>query len=386
MVPLAARVSHIEPFYVMEIMKEAARLQAAGRSIIHLSIGEPDFTAPEPVRAAAVWAIERGLTQYTPALGLTTLREAIAHDYQRTFSVTVDPARIVVTAGASAGLLLACALLVERDTDVLLPDPSYPCNRHFVAAFEGRAKLLPCGPETKFQPTAAAVAEQWDEATRGVLLASPSNPTGTSIEPAVRRGLIREVRGRGGFVIVDEIYQRLSYDVAPSTAAEHDDVFVLNSFSKYFCMTGWRLGWLVAPAPLVATIEKVAQNLYICPSAVSQHAALACFTDAALAVYEQRHAEFRARRDYLVEAVRGLGLGVPVVPDGAFYVYADISRWAPDSWNFAFDLLEETGVCIVPGRDFGRAEPQRYVRLSYATSLENLQEAVERIRSFLARR
>lgn len=382
----AARVAHTEPFYVMEVMKAAARLEALGRSIIPLSIGEPDFTAPAPVRRAAAEAIERGATQYTPALGLPELREAIARDYAQTFGLQIDPARIVVTAGASAALLLTCALLVERDSEVLLPDPCYPCNRQFVLMFEGRARLMPCGPATRFQPTAELLREHWTAATRGVLLASPSNPTGTSLEPRVRRALVEEARARGGFVIIDEIYQRLSYDVTPATAAEHDDVFVLNSFSKYFCMTGWRLGWLIAPPGLSATIEKLAQNLYICPPAISQRAALACFSAEALQVYEERHAEFRRRRDYLVEAIRALGFGVPVVPDGAFYIYADISAFSNDSWSFAFELLENAGVCIVPGRDFGRAEPHRYVRLSYATSLERLQEAVERMRAFLARR
>ncbi|HEU0200386.1 MAG TPA: pyridoxal phosphate-dependent aminotransferase [Burkholderiaceae bacterium] len=382
----AARVAHIEPFYVMEVMKAAARLEAAGRSIIHLSIGEPDFTAPAPVQRAAAAAIERGMTQYTSALGLPALREAIARDYAHTFGLRIDPARVVVTAGASAALLLTCALLVERDSEVLLPDPCYPCNRQFVLMFEGRPRLMPCGADTRFQPTADHLREHWSAATRGILLASPSNPTGTSLEPAVRRALVAQARASGGFVIIDEIYQRLSYDVAPATAAEHDDAFVLNSFSKYFCMTGWRLGWLVAPPGLSSVIEKLAQNLYICPPAISQHAALACFSEEALAVYEDRHAEFRRRRDYLVDAIRVLGFGVPVVPDGAFYIYADVSRFSQDSWSFAFELLEQSGVCVVPGRDFGRAEPHRYVRLSYATSLERLQEAVERMRAYLGRR
>jgi aspartate/methionine/tyrosine aminotransferase len=382
----ARRTEGIEPFYVMEIVKEARRLAEAGRSIVHLSIGEPDFAAPPPVQAAAARAIETGLTQYTPALGTDALREAIAADYARRFRLAVDPRRIVVTAGASGALLLALAALLERDHSLLMPDPSYPCNRHFAAALEARARLLPCGPETRFQPTAAMIDDAWDAHTGGVLLASPSNPTGTTIEPAVLAAIADRVRARSGFLVVDEIYQGLSYDHPPSTALSlGDDVLVLASFSKYFSMTGWRLGWLVAPPSLVPVLEKLAQNLFICASAVAQHAALACFTEEALATYEDRREEFRRRRDFLVPALRRLGFDVPVVPDGAFYIYAGISRFAVDSWDFAFELLRQTGVCVVPGRDFGAADTSRYVRLSYANKQEKLAEAVDLMAGYLCR-
>lgn len=383
---IATRTERIEPFYVMEIVKEAARLQAAGRSIIHMSIGEPDFTAPPQVQAAAIEAVRAGKTQYTPALGLDALRDAIAKHYQAAYGTLVQSERIVVTAGASAALLLAFATLVERDHEVLMPDPCYPCNRHFLAAVEAQAKLVACGPETRFQLTPEAVQTHWGERTQGVLLASPSNPTGTSIEPDVLRRLIDVVHQRQGFVIVDEIYQGLSYGHPPMTALSlSDQVLVLNSFSKYFNMTGWRLGWLVVPQALVSTVEKLAQNLFICPSAIAQHAALACFEPDAITLYEQRRAEFARRRDFLVPALQRLGLEVPVVPDGAFYIYVDVSRFSSDSWQFAFDLLRQTGVCTVPGRDFGYAAPQRYLRLSYATSYEKLEEAVQRIAQFLQR-
>jgi len=380
----ASRTLGIEPFYVMEIVKEAQRLAAAGRSIVHLSIGEPDFTAPPPVQAAAREAIDAGMTRYTPALGTDALREAIAADYARRYQLAVDPQRVVVTAGASGALLLALAALLERDRTLLMPDPSYPCNRHFAAVLEGRAQLLPCGPETRFQPTAAMIEASWDGQTAGVLLASPSNPTGTSIEQPVLAAIADCVRARSGFLVVDEIYQGLSYGRAPTTALSlGDDVLALASFSKYFSMTGWRLGWLVAPHSLVPTLEKLAQNLFICPSAIAQHAALACFSPEALAVYEMRREEFRRRRDYLVPALRRLGFDVPVVPDGAFYIYAGTSRFAADSWEFAFELLRETGVCVVPGRDFGKAQTSRYVRLSYANRLELLEEAVSRMEKYL---
>lgn len=384
--PLAARTERIEPFYVMEVVKEAARLQAAGLPVIHMSIGEPDFTAPQVVRAAAIAAIERGDLQYTPALGLHPLREAIAAYYRSRFALAIAPERIVVTAGASGALLLALAAVLERDGELLLPDPCYPCNRHFAAVVEGRVRLLPCGPESRFQPTAEQVASAWSRDSAGILLASPSNPTGTSIEPDVLRALLDQVHGRGGFVIVDEIYQGLTYGHEPGSVLAHDErALVINSFSKYFGMTGWRLWWLVVPPELVGAVERLAQNLYICPSAIAQHAALACFSAPALAEYEERRAEFRRRRDFLVPALQSLGLKVPVMPDGAFYVYVDVSEHAADSWQFVFDVLRATGVCIVPGRDFGRASPQRYARVSYATGIDRLREAIERLRQYLRR-
>lgn len=387
MVTPAVRTGRIEPFYVMEIVKAAAALEANGCSIIHLSIGEPDFGPPAPVQRAAQAAIAAGQTGYTAALGIDELRARISAHYARAFRLSVPAERIVITAGASAALLLALAALLDRDAELLMPDPSYPCNRHFAATVEARARLVPCGPESRFQLTAESAADAWGPSTRGVLLASPSNPTGTTIPPAQLAALLAQVKTRGGFAIVDEIYQGLTYDHAPHSAlAEDDDIVVINSFSKYFGMTGWRLGWMVAPAPLVPVIEKLAQNLFICASAVSQRAALACFEPEALAVYEARRREFARRRDYLVPALRALGFGVPATPDGAFYVYADIGRFGDDSWAFAFDVLEKTGVCLVPGRDFGSAETRRYVRISYATSMEKLVVAVERLHGYLARR
>jgi aspartate/methionine/tyrosine aminotransferase len=387
MLSAAARTALISPFYVMEIVKAAAQPRADGLPVIHMSIGEPDFTAPPPVQQAAQRAISAGLTAYTPALGLDSLRERIAAHYASQYGCAVAAERIVITAGASAALLLAMAALVNDGDEVLMPDPSYPCNRHFVTAFGGRAVLVPSGPSERFQLSSATVAAAWGARTRGVMLASPSNPTGTSILPADLAAVLAEVRRRGGFSVVDEIYQGLSYDQPPQSAlALADDVVVINSFSKYFNMTGWRLGWLVVPPPLLPVVEKLAQNLFICASSIAQHAALACFDGEAMAIYEERRREFQRRRDYLVPALQRLGFDIPVVPDGAFYIYADVSRFTDDSWDFAFELLRETGVCVVPGRDFGVHAPQRYLRVSYATSRDRLEAAVERIAAFLARR
>ncbi|TDR04442.1 pyridoxal phosphate-dependent aminotransferase [Paraburkholderia silvatlantica] len=387
---LAARVDEIQPFYVMELAKEAAKLERAGRDIIHMGIGEPDFTAPEPVVEAAAAALRRGVTQYTSALGIHALREAIAEHYQHAYGLAVDPARIVVTAGASAALLLACTALVDRDDEVLMPDPCYPCNRHFVAAAEGKPVLVPSGPQARFQLTAADVERLWSPRTRGVLLASPSNPTGTSIEPDELRRIVQSVRARGGFTIVDEIYQGLSYDTPPVSALSFgDDVVTVNSFSKYFNMTGWRLGWLVVPPSLVGAFEKLAQNLFICASALAQHAALACFEPDTLKLYEGRRLEFKRRRDFIAPALESLGFTVPVMPDGAFYVYADCSNvahpCAGDSDALTRAMLHDAGTVMVPGMDFGVAAPHQYVRLSYATAYERLEEAVDRLHGLFGR-
>ena len=384
---LASRLENIAPFHVMELMKMAAELESEGRHLIHMGIGEPDFTAPQIVIDAAAKAMADGRLQYTSALGLPALREAISAHYAEKFGVYVPASRIVVTAGASAALLLACAALVEPGKEVLMPDPCYPCNRHFVAAFEGRASLVASGPEHRFQLTDQMVNEHWTHKTSGVLLASPSNPTGTSIEAGELAKIIANVKARGGFTIVDEIYQGLSYDATPFSALSlDDDVVIINSFSKYFNMTGWRLGWLVVPERLVPSLEKLAQNLFICASSVAQHAALACFSNEALTIYEARKLEFKRRRDFIVPALRELGFGIPVMPDGAFYVYADCSSFTDDADAFAKQVLREAGVVIVPGQDFGPFTATSYVRLSYANSMENLQEAVARLKTFLPAR
>jgi aspartate/methionine/tyrosine aminotransferase len=385
--PLARRTAQIDPFHVMELTKRAAALEAAGHPVIHLNIGEPDFTAPEPVVAALERAVRAGHTRYTAATGLAPLREAIARDYGERYGLDIAPSRIVVTAGASAALSLACCALVDPGASVLMTDPGYPCNRHFVTAFDGAPQLVAVGPETRFQLTRAMVEAHWHAGTRGALIASPANPTGTSIPFDELGRIVDAVRARGGFTIVDEIYLGLSYDGAPRSAlAWGDDLVVTNSFSKYFHMTGWRLGWLVVPEALAPVFEKLAQNLYICASTLAQHAAIACFDAESLAEYEARRREFQRRRDYIVPALREAGLPVPVMPDGAFYAYADCSAHSDDSSAFALELLERIHVSVVPGKDFGRHEPSRYLRLSYATSMDRLHEAIARLARYLPAR
>jgi aspartate/methionine/tyrosine aminotransferase len=385
----AKRLEHIEPFYVMECAKAAADLarspECASSPMVFLNIGEPDFTAPPLVQEAAERAVRGGHTHYTEATGLPELRERISSWYGSRFGLDIAPRRIIVTAGASAALQLASLSLVDRDDEVLLPDPSYACNRHFIAAAEGHPVLVPATAEERFQLSAQSVQDAWSARTVGVVLASPSNPTGTSIDPAEMGRIVHTVRERGGFTVVDEIYLGLSYDdrYGHSALVHGDDVISINSFSKYFSMTGWRLGWLVVPEALVAPVERLAQNLYICPSTVAQYAALACFEPDSIAEYERRRHEFRARRDFLVPALESVGLPVPVMPDGAFYAWADCSQHAADSWSFTFELMRRAHVAVTPGRDFGRHATGRYVRLSYASSMAHLELAVQRLGSML---
>ena len=393
---ISGRAQRVEPFYVMEVGKAAAVL---GQQVAHtdtpmlyLNIGEPDFTAPELVREAAQRAIHEGRTQYTAALGLPALRERISDWYRTRFGVQVPASRIVVTAGASAALQLACLALIDPQDEILMPDPSYPCNRQFVNAADGRAVLLPSSAAERFQLSADRVRDAWvPERTRGVLLASPSNPTGTSIDPQELQRIHALVQERGGITLVDEIYLGLSFDphFGQTALALDDNIVSINSFSKYFSMTGWRLGWLVVPEVLVPVIERLAQNLFICPSTVAQYAAMACFEPASIAEYERRRAEFKARRDYFVPALNQLGLQVPVMPDGAFYAWADCSAACArlgiaSSWEFAFEMLHRAHVAVTPGRDFGQAETAKFIRFSSASSMNDLRSAVDRIGRMLA--
>ena len=391
----STRAQKISPFYVMEVAKAAQQLAkevANGpEPMIFLNIGEPDYTAPAQVQAAANHSIATGQTQYTNALGLEPLRQAISDWYQTRFNVTVPAQRIVITAGASAALQLACLALIESGDEILMPDPSYPCNRHFVSAAEGVATLIPTGAAERYQLSAEQVEAHWCEKTRGVLLASPSNPTGTSIDPAELRRIHDVVKAKGGITIVDEIYLGLSYDDAfgHSALAISDDIISINSFSKYFNMTGWRLGWMVVPEAMVPVVERMAQNLFICASTISQHAALACFTPESIATFEARRAEFKARRDYFLPALQEIGFDIDVMPDGAFYAWADCTPLCAklgvdNSWDFAYALMDKAHLAITPGRDFGTADTARYVRFSTANSMEQLQEAVRRMRALFA--
>jgi aspartate/methionine/tyrosine aminotransferase len=380
----ARRAREIEPFHVMALLARAKELEAQGRSIVHMEIGEPDFPTPGPIRDAGVRSLEKGEVFYTPALGLPELRQAIAGFYRARYGVEVPARRIVVTTGASGALMLTCAALVDPGDEVLIADPGYPCNRHFVRLMEGVPRPVRVDAADDYQMTPALLERHWTAGARAALIATPSNPTGTLVSTERLSAMAELARARGGTLIVDEIYHGLVYEGEYTTAlAFADDVFVINSFSKYFNMTGWRLGWLVAPEDYVAEIEKLAQNIYLAPPTPAQHAALAAFEPETIKILEARRAEFRARRDYLVPALREIGFDIPVTPQGAFYVYAGCAGLAQDSFVFARDLLEEAGVAITPGVDFGANAPGRHVRFAYTNSIDRLKEGVARIARFL---
>ncbi len=377
---LASRMEGIAPFHVMELMAKAKALEAQGRDIVHMEVGEPDFPTPRPVIDAARTFIADGRVFYTHPLGLPQLREAIAGFYTTRYGLTVDPARIVVTAGASGALLLALGALTSPNDEWLLTDPGYPCNRHFVRFCEGVPRALAVDATTHFQPTAEKVGSGWTAQTRGLLVASPANPTGALIAPAELARLWQVVESRGGTLIVDEIYHGLTYGLDAPTALEiSDDIIVINSFSKYFGMTGWRLGWLVLPPHLVRAVEKLAQNLFISPSAPAQQAALATFLPETLTLLEERRIEFRARRDILLPGLRTLGFDIAAEPQGAFYIYADISALSQDSTVLATELIEQAGVAATPGLDFGDNAPVQHMRFAYTVSADKLIKGLERM-------
>ena len=380
--PVATRMSRIAPFHVMDILARARTLESAGRSIVHMEIGEPDFPTPPQIVQAGITALQNGHTQYTPALGLPELRSAIAASYAP--AARPEAGRVVVTPGASGALQLIFGVLINPGDEVLMADPGYPCNRHFVRLFEGEARLIPVDATSGYQLSAELVRQYWTPRTRAVLIASPSNPTGTLVATSEMAEILRVVAGFDGRVIVDEIYLGLTYgDDAVSALSHSPDVFVVNSFSKYYGMTGWRLGWLVAPADYVAEVDRLAQNIFLAPSTPAQYAALAAFTPEVEAELQRRRGLFRERRDFLLPALRALGFVIPLTPQGAFYLYADCSRFTDNSQAFCLELLEQAGVAVTPGLDFGEFLPQRHVRISYANTLEKLEEGVRRMAQFL---
>jgi aspartate/methionine/tyrosine aminotransferase len=382
---IARRSELIAPFEVMEVLAEAQRMQAAGADVIHLEVGEPDFTTPEPIVRAATEALGSQAMFYTPALGLPQLREAISAHYACRYGVDVPTDRIIVTAGSSAALLMALGMVLDVGDHALVGDPGYPCNRHFVTFVDAEPILVPTDAATDYQVTAELLAAAWTPKTRAVIAASPSNPTGTMISQDEWQRIATLCHERNATLVADEIYQGLVYGREPETVLSlTDDVIVVNSFSKYFQMTGWRLGWLVVPDGATREIEKLAQNLFICPSTVAQHAALAAFAPETIAILETRRTELETRRDMLLDALPQIGFRVRARPDGAFYIYCDVSDLTDDSFDFARRVLAQTAVAITPGRDFGVAAPDRHLRIAYTQPVPRLQEAVARIGSMVS--
>ncbi len=381
---IADRMAAIQPFHVMALLARARELEAQGRDIVHMEIGEPDFETPAPVVDAGIQALKSGHHHYTPASGLFELRQAISAYYQSRYGVSVSPERILITPGSSGALQLLMAALINPGDELLMADPGYPCNRNFVRLVEGWARAIPVDASSAYQLSAGHLQQYWGKKSKAVLLASPSNPTGTLIQTDQMRLLADFVAGQNGHLIVDEIYHGLTYGVKAETAlAISDDVFVINSFSKYFGMTGWRLGWLVAPADYVLVLDKVAQNIFLAASTPAQYAALAAFAAETMGILEQRRQIFQQRRDYLLPQLKALGFEIPVTPQGAFYLYANCRRLTNDSYDFCLRLLEEAGVAVTPGRDFGHHKPEQHVRFAYTASLERLALGVERLRQFV---
>ena len=377
----SSRVNAIQPFYVMDNLARARELQAQGRDIIHMEVGEPDFPTPQPVVEAGQRALAEGRTRYTPALGIPELREAVSAWYDERFGIDVPAARIVITPGSSMGLQMLISALADSGDRMLLPDPGYPCNRNFVNLFDAEPVPLPISMEDGWIPVPQQIRKHWKERTRALIIATPSNPTGSVLTLEQLGAISRSVSELGGALIVDEIYQGLSYDIPPVTALslDNDNLFIVNSFSKYFGMTGWRLGWLVVPEAWIPVMERLAQNLYLSAPTIAQYAALAAMQPETVAILEERRADFHERRDFLYPALEQLGFALAGKPQGAFYLYADCSGLTGDSFAFCERMLEEAGVAITPGKDFGFNEPQRYVRFAYTTSVERMQLAIERL-------
>lgn len=378
---VAERLKDIEPFRVVEVLTRANALAAEGRDIVHMAAGEPDFTTATPIVRAAQEALGRGETQYSPAAGIPELRQAIADFYRSEHGLEISPGRIMVTPGASGALLLLAGLLINPGDGMLMTDPGYPCNRHFLRLVEGEGQLVPVGPEQRYQLDAALAEAHWRANTRGVMVASPANPSGEILSAQQLRELYELCAARKGHLIVDEIYHGLSYGVdAPSVLSITDEAFVINSFSKYFGMTGWRLGWLVAPEWAVPLLEKLAQNLFISMSTMGQYGALAAFSPECRRILDERRDAFAARRDFLYPALTEMGFSIPHCPAGALYLYAGIEKFSSDSQQFCLDLLEEHGIAITPGADFGHHKANSHVRFAYTTGLDRLELAVERLR------
>jgi len=384
---IASRMEMITPFYVMELLRRAKQLETEGRDIIHMEIGEPDFATPEPITNAGLAYIKAGQVKYTPAAGLPELRQKIADFYRQRYQVTVPIERIFITPGASGAFLLALGVSLNPGDEVLLSDPCYPCNQNFIRLFASNVKHVPVFSDTAYQLSVELLQQHWQEQTQGVLVASPSNPTGTIILAAELEKMLSFVNQKQGLFFSDEIYHGLVYETGIASALEFSDqVFVINSFSKYFGMTGWRAGWLIVPDTHIEATEKLTQNIFISTSSHSQYAALAAFDELTLQELERRRQEFALKRDYLYEQLLRLGFKIPVKPAGAFYIYADCSPFTDNSQQFAEKLLEEEGVAVTPGKDFGHNKCDQYLRFAYTGSMQKIQQAMQRIERFLLHR
>lgn len=388
LIPLAQRMESIEPFHVMSLLGKAKTLEQQGRDIIHLEVGEPDFKTPQPIIDAGIEALRQGDIHYTPSLGLMTLRQSIAEFYMTRYRRVVPPSRVVVTPGASGALLLIMGSLIGHGDAVMLADPGYPCNQNFVRFVGGEIQQVAVDDSSQYQLTAELIEQNWQKNTKAVLIASPSNPTGTVVPTPEMKKIIQLVKNKNAYLIVDEIYQGLVYDIESSCALTGDDdldqhIIIINSFSKFFQMTGWRLGWCIVPEHLLQACDHLSQNLFLAAPTTAQKAAMAAFLPETIDILDQRRQIFQQRRDYLYPELLKLGFKIPVKPQGAFYLYCDCSAHTDDSMVFAHELLQTTGLAITPGIDFGSNQPERFVRFSYTRDINYLKQAIQRLKQFL---
>ncbi len=383
-IKLSERMNDINSFIVVDFITRAKALEDEGRSIINLVVGEPDFPTPAPIVKAGIKALNDNNIKYTASLGGLELRNKIADWYKNKYGVFVDPGRVAVTSGSSAALLLVMGVLLSPKDEVLMADPGYPCNRNIVRAMDGRTLSVSVGAETGYQLTAQLIEKHWTKNTVAAIIASPSNPTGTIVPKSEMKDIYEVVSSRGGVLIVDEIYHGITFGVDVHTSLEFaEDIFVINSFSKYFGMTGWRLGWAIIPEKFVSALEKLAQNLYISNSDIAQQAALEAFKPETLAIAETYRSKYEQQRNFLLPKLKDLGFIIPVDPQGAFYIYADSSPFSSKSYDFCMDVLDKVGVAIAPGLDFGEYRAHEHVRFSYPKPVEVLKEGVERLERYL---
>ena len=384
-----SRINDIQPFHVMALLTRAKELESQGKDIIHMEVGEPDFPTPQPIIDAAIAGVSQGQVRYTPASGLPELRQAIADFYKSRYSSSLSAERIVVTPGASGALMLALGAIIEEGEEVILADPGYPCNRNFVRFLSGQSRAISVDASSGYQLTLKHVEQNWRSNTRAVIVATPSNPTGTLLDKKEIVAIANFVKQHDAYLIVDEIYHGLVYDIDVDTALNYkqagidENIIVINSFSKYFNMTGWRLGWLVAPESLISDIDKLAQNIFLSAATPSQYAALAAFSPETLLILEKNKKELKQRRDFLLPKLRELGFKIEVEPQGAFYIYASCEKFSRDSYQFAYEILEKVGVAITPGKDFGENKANTFVRFAYTTSIARLEEAIQRLENYL---
>ena len=354
-----------------------------GIQTVSMVVGEPDFPTPAPIVHAAQQALSSGQQHYTDAIGNQALRQAIAQDYADRDGLTIDPSRIAVTAGASAALLLTMGAILNPGDEVLIADPGYPCNRQFIAAMGGIPKPIVVSPENHFAPTAEQVVAAWGPKTKALLLASPANPTGCLLPLEQARAIDQVVRAKGGWFIADEIYLRLCFEEQPKSLLQFGEhIISINSFSKTYSMTGWRLGWMVAPAPLIEAVERLAQNLFISPASLPQQAALAAFTPQTRAIVETYRQAYAEQAAYVLPRLAQMGLSVPAKPDGAFYAYCDVSAVTEDSYALCLQACDELGVLLAPGRDFSDHQAERYLRVSFPKPISVLSEGLDRLAGY----